>query len=70
MGIGLGRFLPWENGIQATGSGTKMSKINNGNGIPALRSGISKKQKVGEMGLVTPPPRDPPCTHFMCTENP
>mgnify|MGYP001798002585 CR=1 FL=1 len=39
MGIGVGRYLPWENGVQAMGlefdhwEWEKMSKIKNGNGI-------------------------------------
>ena len=41
--------------IMAARNGEKMSKIKNGNGIWALRSGNLKKNGLGtEMGLITP----------------
>ena len=54
--------MPWENGIWAislvTGNEEKKSKIKNGNGMWALRSGILKNNGLGNgIGTVFRQPR-------------
>ena len=60
MGIGIDRFLPWENGVQATatgiwslGMGKNVKNKKNGKEVGALRRGISKTNVLGN-GIGTP----------------